>query len=639
MSHDVLISYAVQDQTAAEAIRLALEENGVGCQLAPRELAADGPRKDAAFDGPSEYRLLILVLSPHAVASPQVRSEVRGAIQREGPKLPILPFQIAAVALDEEFRSLLGGCRILDASGAPLSETLSHLVRDVKRSIGPIVSPIVSRTPAPGTPVKVVLSYERNAWPDEDLAGALETILTRRGHQVFVDKHHRDVGLDWPRDIEQAVRRADVVIPLLSTKSVQREMVLWEVQTAHDEAQQRNGLPRILPVRVAFKDPLPPDLRVVLGRLRYFLWNGTYDNPRLVDDLIDAFYGPQLIIPPRSIPVGGLPLDSKSYIRRPTADDDFHSAVARRDSSVLIRGARQMGKTSLLARGLQRARESGVRVAFTDLQRLNRSEFKSLDTFFQALCLQLAEELDLDVLPENVWDPARTSNYNFEHYLRKEVLEKDEKPVIWALDEVDRLFSSPFYSEVFALFRSWHNKRSSSNHAPLWARLTLVIVCATEAHLFIPDLNQSPFNVGTPITLEDFTPAEVADLNRSYESPLRDEAALDCFLGFVGGHPFLVNRGLYELVENGLDLAAFADQAARDQGLFGDHLRRIVVLLAEDPALAQDVRRVLSGDRSISERSFYRLRSAGVMAGEWPFDIRPRCPLYATYLKEHLVLR
>jgi hypothetical protein len=73
-------------------------------------------------------------------------------------------------------------------------------------------------------------------------------------------------------------------------------------------------------------------------------------------------------------------------------------------------------------------------------------------------------------------------------------------PVVWGLDEVDRLFSVPFGSEVFGLFRSWHNKRALDPSGP-WARLTLAIAYATEAHLFITDLNQSPFNVGTRLAL------------------------------------------------------------------------------------------------------------------------------------------
>ncbi len=49
---------------------------------------------------------------------------------------------------------------------------------------------------------------------------------------------------------------------------------------------------------------------------------------------------------------------------------------------------------------------------------------------------------------------------------------------------------------MFGLFRSWHNSRALDPTSPL-NRLTLAIAYATEAHLFITDLNQSPFNLSS----------------------------------------------------------------------------------------------------------------------------------------------
>jgi hypothetical protein len=164
----------------------------------------------------------------------------------------------------------------------------------------------------------------------------------------------------------------------------------------------------------------------------------------------------------------------------------------------------------------------------------------------------------------------------------------------------------------------------------------MAIAYATEAHLFITDLDQSPFNIGTTIVLEDFTADQIADLNLRYDSPLRDEAEIQAFHALVGGQPFLVNRGLFEMAENHLDVASFSAQAAREEGIFGDHLRRILVALASDPGLTDDVRSVLGGKPRLSPKSFYRLRASGVIAGESPADARPRCPLYATFLKKHL---
>ena len=58
---------------------------------------------------------------------------------------------------------------------------------------------------------------------------------------------------------------------------------------------------------------------------------------------------------------GAVPLGSKFYIVR-RADEELRTAIARRESIVLIKGARQVGKTSLLARGLEHARASGATV-------------------------------------------------------------------------------------------------------------------------------------------------------------------------------------------------------------------------------------------------------------------------------------
>ncbi len=186
------------------------------------------------------------------------------------------------------------------------------------------------------------------------------------------------------------------------------------------------------------------------------------------------------------------------------------------------------------------------------------------------------------------------------------------------------------------MFRSWHNKRALDPHGP-WARLTLAIAYATEAHLFITDLNQSPFNVGTRLTLDDFQPDQVADLNRRYGSPLQNPEQLARFAELVNGQPFLVRRGLYELATQNISFDTFATQADRDEGLFGDHLRRILISLVKDRTLLEVMRAILQGHRQPDSESFYRLRSAGVMAGDSAADARLRCRVYANYLRRHLL--
>jgi hypothetical protein len=335
-------------------------------------------------------------------------------------------------------------------------------------------------------------------------------------------------------------------------------------------------------------------------------------------------------------PVGGaVPLDSGFYVVRPT-DEKFRAAITRQDSIVLVKGARQVGKTSLLARGLEQARDSGAKVVLTDLQNISADSLASIEKLLLTFADCFADQLDLNVFPSEVWKPNRSPVTNFEQYLRREVLVNVMAPIVWGLDEVDRLFTCAFGSEIFGLFRSWHNKRALDPAGP-WRRLTLAIAYATEAHLFITDLNQSPFNVGTRLMLEDFTFDQVDEINKRYGSPLREDAQVARYFRLVSGHPYLVRRGLYEMVTNNLDLPALEAQSDHDEGPFGDHLRRMLFSLTPDRELCDVVRDMLQGKRCPTPESFYRLRSAGLVLGDSARDARLRCQLYATYFERHLL--
>lgn len=526
-------------------------------------------------------------------------------------------------------------------------------------------------TPAEAAPktLRVALLYKRGAQPDEELVQTLEKQLADQGYSVFVDKQ-LGLGVEWAREIERQIRNADAVIPILSEGSIQSEMMGFEIEHAHEAAQQQHGRPTLLPIRVQLAAALPEPLAGILDSLPSQVWESPEDTSRLLSRLLESLKAvvptraPIRIVPTKGLrlmprpapqprpsrppepsapsgplplePVGGaVPLRSDFYLVRPV-DAEFRTALTRYDSIILIKGARQMGKTSLLARGLQFARERGAKVALTDFQKFNASNLESVGNFYLSLAESLADQLDLTVLPSDVWDERRGPNVNFERYIRREVLAKLNAPLVWGLDEVDRLFVCSYGSEVFGLFRSWHNERALDPAGP-WAALTLAIAYATEAHLFITDMNQSPFNIGTRLALEDFWPNQVAELNTRYGTPLKTQDDLNRFIELVNGHPFLVRRGLHELATKKQSFDIFLAQADRDEGIFGDHLRRILVLLARDAALTEIVRSVLRGLPCPTQESFYRLRSAGVVGGNSPSDAHLRCKLYTNYLRRHLL--
>jgi len=481
-----------------------------------------------------------------------------------------------------------------------------------------------------------MLLYRRAAEPDNRVLRFLEDHLVSEAHDVFIDRH-MSIGVEWAQEIETQIRQADVVVALLSANSIHSEMVEHELAIAHDASQAGDGTPRIVPVRLAYDGDLPPAMGNVVNGLPQLRWSNAEDDGKLCVEVGAAVRAPVSSLTESellSAPVGGaVPLDSKLYVSRDT-DDLFHRSVTRRDSIILIKGARQMGKTSLLARGLMQAREEGVPAPFTDLQALSLRQVGSAEAFFLSLAYSLVEQLDLDAMPEDTWTDRLGPGVNFERYIRRVAL-KEVDQLVWALDEVDGMFETDYASEVFGLFRSWHNKRALDPTGP-WSKLTLVIAYATEAHLFIKDVNQSPFNVGTRLELGDFDESQIAELNARYGGPLSAEEVAR-FTRLVGGHPYLAQRGFQAVVEHGLDFATLEATAAEEDGPYGDHLRRILVLLAQNEERRRAVSDLLAGQSNPDAETFYHLRTAGLLIGGSMQSARFRNDLYPAYLRRHLL--
>jgi DNA-binding SARP family transcriptional activator len=530
--------------------------------------------------------------------------------------------------------------------GCSPSEETERLIADLRREAkqprsaqAPVPEPEPKAVQVTAERRQVALLYKRNADPDEAVMRLLTRELGAAGYTVFTDRHLQS-GVEWAREIERQVRDSYAVIPLISRAAVGSDMLEYEIEIAYQAAQTRGGLPRLLPVRINYEDPLPSGgaMAAILDPLQYVLWRGPQDDARLITALEASLSQPLPIVTGliETEPAGGaVPIDSPFYIERST-DGAFQQAIRRRHSIVLVKGARQIGKTSLLARGMNEARHLGVNVVRTDLQKLNRAQLQSPTALLFSLATTLARQLNLPPPELAKWDSNLGANAHLEEFLFYDVLEATDKPLVWVLDEVDRLFATPYGDEVFGLFRSWHNERSLDPRGPC-SRLTLAIAYATEAHLFISDINQSPFNVGTRLSLADFTLEQVTELNRRYGSPLTSEPVVDRFYHLVNGQPYLTRRGLNDMVESGLKVETLEDLSARDEGPFGDHLRRILATVVHDPTVTDVVRGLLRGDGGVTQEMFYRLRSAGVLADGPAIAPRFRCAIYATYLTRHLL--
>ncbi|MBN9684340.1 MULTISPECIES: AAA-like domain-containing protein [unclassified Corallococcus] len=511
---------------------------------------------------------------------------------------------------------------------------------------------------------RVFISYKRDVTPDQDLSNALYRAL-QASHEVFIDTS-MVVGERWAERIGAEIRQADFFITLLSPFSVNSEMARMEIELAHQQHAQY-GKPVLLPIRVAYHERLPSPLSSYLGPINWALWEGPEDTPRLLEQLARAMSGSALpesalpatkpasrdvppaepASPPLRPPLPSAPLEldeplegamdtqSAFYVVR-GADATVMKAVAHKQgATITIKGARQMGKSSLLMRGMAGALTAGKRVAYLSLQEFDSSSLRNPDLFFQRFCSSLGEQLGLTDQVEAYWQKPMGSSQRCGLYMSGHILRSLDAPLVLGLDEVETLFEIPFGTDFFGMLRSWHNNRALPT-TPVWKKLSIVLVTSTEPFLFIKNMTQSPFNVGQTVELDDFAAAQVVDLNQRHGSPLSAQQAQELFT-LLGGHPYLVRKALYLVASGSLGVAELFSQVAEDRGPFGDHLRNLLFRLSSQSQLKAGLREVLQRGACTSEDVFIRLRSAGLVRQEGT-AVLPRCELYRRYFRERLLV-
>jgi hypothetical protein len=372
-------------------------------------------------------------------------------------------------------------------------------------------------------PAKVFISY-RHVEPDETLANRLASFLETKDFDVFIDKKIL-TGQAWIEEIDRQIRKSQHFVALLSAESIRSDMVRREIKLAYQ--LRKEGKVRILPVRVAYLGELPYDLGAYLDPIQYTAWEKNTPFDLVCENILQGIRAPapdSTTVPepsPESLELldqatnqkgaplpsadprletGAVKLDSPFYVRR-AADETIERLVTHDGVTVLVKGARQVGKTSLLARAQAHARSKGLRIFYIDFQLVDESRFENLKTLLQYLAARIAKELRTKVKPVDVWDDMLGATDSLTDFIEQAVLDDAASPVVFAFDEVDNVFKHEYRNGFFAMVRAWHNLRAMRQ---VWNHLNLLIGHSTEPALFIDDINQSPFNVGEPIRLGDF---------------------------------------------------------------------------------------------------------------------------------------
>ena len=126
----VFISYASQDAPIAQGLCEALEQGGVACWLAPRNVRPGDFYADSIVQAINGCALLVLVLSQSAIDSPHVLREVERASAK---RRPIIGFKIDAAPLPPGLEYFLSTSQWIDA-GTDRPERLFPKLLEAVRS-------------------------------------------------------------------------------------------------------------------------------------------------------------------------------------------------------------------------------------------------------------------------------------------------------------------------------------------------------------------------------------------------------------------------------------------------------------------------------------------------------------------------
>jgi TolB-like protein/Flp pilus assembly protein TadD len=242
---DVFVSYASKDAAMANAVVAALESQGLKCWIAPRNVNPGSLYADGIVRAINGTKVLVLVLSESAIASPHVGKEIERASSKQHP---IIALKIDAAPLTPALEYFLSESQWVEVQAEGAEAALAKLVEAVRRylaaSPASATASLRNRPPLTGT-----RPQRRIPWMAAVVAAAVAAALL----YLVVDKF---------RLSKQAAseRSAAALTPAAAPISDQSVAVLPFVDMSEkkDQAYFSDGLAEELIDRLA----KVPDLRV-----------------------------------------------------------------------------------------------------------------------------------------------------------------------------------------------------------------------------------------------------------------------------------------------------------------------------------------------------------------------------------------
>jgi len=133
LSKNVFISYSTHDQPLAEQICQLLEQRGIACWIAPRDVTPGADYDEEILDAIETTEATVLILSSHANESHYVKNEVNLAF---GKSKRIFPFRIEDVAPGKSLAFYLASYQWTDGFRPTLEAGIVRLAAAILALLG-----------------------------------------------------------------------------------------------------------------------------------------------------------------------------------------------------------------------------------------------------------------------------------------------------------------------------------------------------------------------------------------------------------------------------------------------------------------------------------------------------------------------
>ncbi|NEO99761.1 MAG: hypothetical protein F6K58_13995 [Symploca sp. SIO2E9] len=339
-------------------------------------------------------------------------------------------------------------------------------------------------------------------------------------------------------------------------------------------------------------------------------------------------------------PEGPERADSSFYVRLIPTEDICFDEIKKPGALVRIRSPKEMGKTSLLNQIIDQAKKYNYYPVYLDVsqietERLMRGPREFLRGFY-AYAVEELQQANIPALKEWHKDtPIMLScTSQFQTLLRKL-----DAVLVLVLDGVDKVFKhQEIYQDFFPMLRNWHERANTSE---TWEKLRLIVAYSTEDYGEL-DLNQSPFNVGLPIQLDELTKEQLNNLAFIYGV---DKEVIPPLMSLVGGHPYLVRLALYHLARRDITIEQLLQYAPSGAIIYNQHLHRYLDILKQNKELEAVFKQIVCSPTPVKlerkTKQVYQLDSMGLIKQEYDQKqscvvVKPRCNLYRLYFCDRL---